>query len=94
MVHPNYSLGHRVPQTSIGFGLHFSRIGNSGSAIVDLHSSSIATKYNINEMLVLFKMAGTFVEWAKCFKQFRENFERIVPVFYGFCIVSNSGHSC
>ena len=36
--------GAPVPQTSIGFGLHFSRIGNSGSAIVDLQSSSIATK--------------------------------------------------
>jgi hypothetical protein len=36
--------GAPVPQTSIGFGLHVSRIGNSGSAIVDLQSSSIATK--------------------------------------------------
>jgi hypothetical protein len=80
-----YSLGHPVPRASIGFGSHFSRI-------VDRQPQNRV----LMSCLILSKIGGggPFVEWGKCLKQFRENCERIVPVFYGFCIISNSGHSC
>ena len=41
--------------------------------------------------LILFKMAGPFVEWAKCFKQFRENLEHILAtLFNAFFLVHDS----
>jgi hypothetical protein len=34
--------------------------------------------------LMTFSKWRSFMEWAKCFEQFGENFEQIVLVSYGF----------
>jgi hypothetical protein len=73
-----------VPQMSIGFG---SVLGSP------ISNRRLPQNRILMSCLILFKMAGPVVEWAKCFKQLLENFEPIVPVFYAFCIVYNSGHS-
>jgi hypothetical protein len=39
-------------------------------------------------------VSNNFRGVGKMFQTISLNFQRIVPVFYGFCIVSNSGHSC